>query len=45
MLNELLDAKKYTGRAEEQTEKFIANEIDPILSGEAAMNNMGEIKI
>ena len=45
MLNELLDAKKYTGRAEEQTEKFIANEIDPILSGEAAMNDMGEIKI
>ena len=45
MLNELLDAKKYTGRAEEQTEKFIANEIDPILSGEAAMSDMGEIKI
>ena len=45
MLNELLDAKKYTGRAEEQTENVIANEIDPILSGEAAMNDMGEIKI
>ncbi|MDO4355313.1 MAG: adenylosuccinate lyase [Clostridia bacterium] len=44
MLNELLDAKKYTGRAEEQTEKFIANEIDPILTGEAAMD-MGDIKI
>ena len=43
-LTELLDAKKYIGRAEEQTEKFIANEIDPILAG-AEATDMGEIKI
>ena len=31
-LNDILDAKKFIGRAPQQTEEFIAAEIDPILS-------------
>ncbi len=30
-LDEILDARKFVGRAPEQTEEFIRNEIDPIL--------------
>ena len=37
-LDEILDAKKFTGRAASQTEEFIANEVEPILkqNGEGA---------
>ncbi len=43
-LTELLSPEKYTGRAEEQTEAFIARVIDPILAGAQGMA-MGDIRV
>lgn len=45
-LGEILDAKKFIGRAPEQTVEFIANEIDPILkanSGDLGMK--GDVRV
>ena len=43
-LTELLAPEKYTGRAEAQTERFISEVIDPILSAQPA-KSIGEIKL
>ena len=43
-LTALLAPEKYTGRAEEQTERFIACVVDPILAKYAA-RDMGKINI
>ena len=43
-LTALLAPEKYTGRAEEQTERFIARVVDPILAQYAA-RDMGKINI
>ena len=42
-LTALLAPEKYTGRAAEQTERFITHTVDPILAGYEAMD-MGSIK-
>jgi adenylosuccinate lyase len=45
-LNDILDAKKFIGRAPEQTEEFIKNEIDPILAENAAvLGQKGDVKV
>lgn len=45
-LNEILDAKKFIGRAPMQTVEFIQNEIDPILNENAAdINLKGDVKV
>ncbi|MBE5808453.1 MAG: adenylosuccinate lyase [Clostridiales bacterium] len=43
-LTHLLAPEKYTGRAKEQTERFLTEVVDPILAGGEEMD-MGEIKI
>ena len=43
-LMSLLAPEKYTGRACEQTERFLTNVIDPILAGYEAMD-MGTINV
>ena len=43
-LTKLLSPENYTGRAAEQTENFVKNEVDPALAGHAA-REMGEIKL
>ena len=43
-LTALLAPEKYTGRAEEQTERFIKKVVDPILEKQEA-KTIGEIKI
>ena len=43
-LDQLLDAKLYTGRCAEQVSEFIANDIDPLLENHDG-RVMGEIKI
>ena len=45
-LDEILDAKKFIGRAPAQTEEFIANEISPILQDNAdCIGLKGEVKV
>ncbi len=45
-LGEILDTKKFIGRAPKQTEEFIASEIDPILERhKALLGAHGEVKI
>ena len=45
-LDEILDARKFIGRAPAQTEEFIANEIDPILQQNAdCLGLKGEVKV
>lgn len=45
-MEEILDPKKFVGRAPSQTVEFIANEIDPILTENAALlGEKGEVKI
>lgn len=45
-LNEILDAKKFIGRAPIQTEEFIRNEIDPILQENAGdLGLKGDVKV
>ena len=43
-LTHLLAPEKYTGRAKEQTERFLTEVVDPILAGGEEMD-MGEIKV
>ena len=43
-LTALLAPEKYTGRAEEQAERFLTNVIDPILAEYPAIN-MGTVKV
>ena len=43
-LTRLLAPEKYTGRAEAQTERFIATVIDPILANEPKLD-IGEIRL
>ena len=45
-LDEILDAKKFIGRAPGQTEEFIANEIDPILERhKALLGESGDVRV
>lgn len=45
-LDEILDAKKFIGRAPSQTVEFIANEIDPILSANSGdLGLKGDVKV
>ncbi len=45
-LNEILDVKKFIGRAPHQTEEFIAAEIDPILERHAALLGIsGDVRV
>ena len=44
-LTKLLDASAYVGRAPEQAETFILQEVDPILASAQAMAGMGEISV
>lgn len=45
-LDEILDASKFIGRAPQQTEEFIANEIDPILKeNEGSLGLKGEVRV
>lgn len=45
-LGELLDAKKFIGRAPNQTVEFIQSEIDPILSENAEfLGETGDVRI
>ena len=44
-LTQLLDASAYVGRAPEQAETFILQEVDPILASAQAMAGMGEINV
>lgn len=45
-LDEILDAKKFVGRAPQQTVEFIKNEIDPILEKHGALlGEKGEVNI
>ena len=45
-LDEILDAKKFVGRAPQQTVEFIENEIDPILEKHGALlGEKGEVNI
>ena len=43
-LTELLAPEKYTGRAKEQTERFLTGKIDPILARYEAVD-MGSISV
>ncbi len=43
-LDDLVDAKKFVGRAPEQTERFICNQIDPVLEGQEIRTG-GEIHV
>ncbi len=45
-LDEILDARKFIGRAPSQVTEFIANEIDPILAANSAvLGKKGEVKV
>ena len=45
-LEGILDAKKFIGRAPEQTEEFIAEEIDPILRDNASLlGQKGDVRV
>ena len=45
-LGEILDAKKFVGRAPQQVEEFIAAEIDPILERhKAQLGEQGEVRV
>lgn len=45
-LDEILDAKKFIGRAPSQTAEFIANEIDPILNANSGdLGLKGDVKV
>ena len=45
-LDEILDAKKFIGRAPSQTVEFIANEIDPILEKHASLlGETGDVRV
>ena len=45
-LDEILDAKKFVGRAPQQTEEFICSEIDPILKKHAGvLGEKGEVRV
>ena len=45
-LDEILDAKKFIGRAPSQTVEFIANEIDPILNeNRGDLGLKGDVKV
>ena len=45
-LGEILDAKKFIGRAPSQVEEFIANEVDPILNDNSGLlGQKGEVKV
>ena len=45
-LDDILDAKKFVGRAPQQTAEFIAAEIDPILEEHrAALGEQGEVRV
>ena len=45
-LDDILDAKKFVGRAPQQTAEFIAAEIDPILEKHrAALGEQGEVRV
>jgi adenylosuccinate lyase len=45
-LNDILDAKKFIGRAPEQTVEFITNEIDPILlQNKGDLGLKGDVKV
>ena len=45
-LDEILDAKKFVGRAPQQTVEFIETEIDPILAKHAAsLGEQGEVRV
>ncbi len=45
-LDEILDAKKFIGRAPEQTVEFISNEIDPILKeNTAVLGEKGDVRV
>ena len=45
-MDEILDAKKFIGRAPSQTEEFIKNEIDPILFENAALlGEKGDVRL
>ena len=45
-LDEILDARKFIGRAPSQVAEFIANEIDPILAANSAvLGKKGEVKV
>ncbi len=45
-LDDILDAKKFIGRAPSQTEEFIANEIDPILQKHAdLLGETGDVRV
>lgn len=43
-LDDLLDAKLYTGRASKQVEEFVRDVVDPLLAGKARLS-MGEVRI
>lgn len=45
-LNEIVDARKFVGRASEQTAEFIQNEIDPILEAHKAyLGEQGSVNV
>lgn len=45
-LDEILDAKNFVGRAPQQTEEFIAHEIDPILqANQSLLGETGEVRV
>ena len=45
-LDEILDAKKFIGRAPSQTVEFIENEIDPILEKyQALLGEKGDVRV
>ena len=45
-LDDILDAKKFVGRAPQQTAEFIAAEIDPILEKHrASLGEQGEVRV
>ncbi|MDE6850203.1 MAG: adenylosuccinate lyase, partial [Clostridia bacterium] len=45
-LDEILDAKKFIGRAPSQTVEFIENEIDPILKANSGnLGLKGDVKV
>ena len=45
-LEDILDAKKFIGRAPAQVEEFISNEIDPILASNAqSLGLKGEVRV
>ena len=46
MLDEILDAKKFIGRAPSQVEEFIKNEVQPILDeNKSILGQKGEVKV